>query len=127
MKENIIYKAGKEINALRKENAELKRLLGIVITDFERVTKMCVGYQCDSCPHYYKGKNGYCEWQYKDEAKKLLKGETVADVQPVVHARWIICSDGYYPYCSECKHEPQGREMTKFCPNCGAKMDGDCL
>ena len=49
------------------------------------------------------------------------------EIQPVVHARWIICSDGYYPYCSECKHEPQGREMTKFCPNCGAKMDGDCL
>lgn len=54
------------------------------------------------------------------ELKKLLK-----NVQTVNHSKWIICSDGYYPYCSECKHEPQGREMTKFCPNCGAKMDGD--
>lgn len=81
MKENIIYKAGKEINALRKENAELKRLLGIAIIDFERVTKMCAGYQCDSCPHYYKGKYGYCEWQYKDEVEKLLKeGEENAEI-----------------------------------------------
>lgn len=36
--------------------------------------------------------------------------------------RWIINSDGYYPYCSICKNEPQGRIMTDYCPNCGAKM-----
>lgn len=40
----------------------------------------------------------------------------------VVSAHWEICCDGYYPYCSRCKQEPQGREMTKYCPNCGAKM-----
>ena len=38
------------------------------------------------------------------------------------HGRWIICSDGYYPYCSACFSEPKGG-MSKFCPNCGAKMD----
>ena len=37
---------------------------------------------------------------------------------------WIISSDGYYPYCSECKHEPKNGVMTDFCPNCGAKMKG---
>lgn len=36
--------------------------------------------------------------------------------------RWLINSDGYYPYCSICKNEPQGRIMTDYCPNCGAKM-----
>lgn len=41
------------------------------------------------------------------------------------HGRWEINCDGYYPYCSNCKNEPQGREMTLYCPNCGAKMDGD--
>lgn len=45
-----------------------------------------------------------------------------ADVKPVLRARWEICSDGYYPYCSNCKEEPQGRVMTDFCPNCGADM-----
>ena len=53
----------------------------------------------------------------------MIDDMPAADVAPVVHGHWIICSDGYYPYCSVCKCEPQGREMTKFCPNCGAKMD----
>ena len=39
------------------------------------------------------------------------------------HAKWNINPDGYYPYCSCYKEEPQGREMTKWCPNCGARMD----
>lgn len=46
------------------------------------------------------------------------------DVEPVKHGRWLINSDGYYPYCSECKCEPDGRKMSKYCPHCGAKMDG---
>ena len=48
-----------------------------------------------------------------------------ADVSPVRHGHWIINSDGYYPQCSECMSEPRGREMTKYCGECGAKMDGD--
>ena len=38
--------------------------------------------------------------------------------------RWLINSDGYYPYCSECKAEPKSGKMTNFCPSCGAKMCG---
>lgn len=53
----------------------------------------------------------------------IPKDTPAADVAPVVHGHWIICSDGYYPYCSVCKCEPKGREMTKFCGECGAKMD----
>ena len=53
----------------------------------------------------------------------IVKEVPAADVAPVVHGHWIICSDGYYPYCSVCKCEPKGREMTKFCGECGAKMD----
>ena len=41
----------------------------------------------------------------------------------VVHAKWNINCDGYYPYCSNCKNEPESGKMTKWCPNCGAKMD----
>lgn len=37
--------------------------------------------------------------------------------------RWLISSDGYYPYCSDCKTQPKDGNMTKFCPNCGIKMD----
>ena len=52
-----------------------------------------------------------------------IKEIPAADVAPVVHGHWIICSDGYYPYCSRCKEEPTSRKMTKFCDHCGAKMD----
>lgn len=45
---------------------------------------------------------------------------TVEDNEDTAH--WEICCDGYYPYCSECKEEPPGREMSKYCPNCGRKM-----
>lgn len=53
-----------------------------------------------------------------DNQAKLLETQT-----PIIHSKWEICCDGYYPYCLHCRREPQGREMTKYCPNCGAKMD----
>lgn len=57
---------------------------------------------------------------------EIIDGEIpAADVAPVRHGRWIINSDGYYPQCSECMSEPRGREMTKYCSDCGALMDGD--
>ena len=34
----------------------------------------------------------------------------------------VICSGGYYPYCSNCNEEPKGG-LSSFCPYCGAKMD----
>lgn len=41
-----------------------------------------------------------------------------------VHSEWAINSDGYYPYCKRCKRTPPNRVMTKYCPECGARMDG---
>lgn len=57
-----------------------------------------------------------------------------ADVAPVVHGRWVVRFDGPYQrrrcYCSHCgKHNGVGgiaQNQTKpYCPNCGARMDGD--
>ena len=55
------------------------------------------------------------------------------DAAPVVPARWLECEDGWgdcHYQCSECGCEwclndgtPEENGM-KFCPNCGAKMDG---
>lgn len=58
-----------------------------------------------------------------DELYNIVQCQPTIEAQEVVHAKWNINCDGYYPYCSNCKEEPQGREMTKWCPNCGAKMD----
>lgn len=38
-------------------------------------------------------------------------------------AHWVISSNGYYPYCSECGAQP--REMTKYCAECGRRMRGN--
>lgn len=39
--------------------------------------------------------------------------------------RWLINSDGYYPYCSACLSEPENRKMTDYCPKCGAYMKAE--
>lgn len=71
-----------------------------------------------------------------------IKSQPAADVAPVVHGRWEIKEIGYghkAAKCSNCGmyssenvqtfHE-QGADftaydpiLTRFCPNCGAKMD----
>ena len=61
-------------------------------------------------------------------ARKLMEEAPTADVAEVKHGEWIIGSDGYYPFCSECRYEPPfvgGKDMrTPYCSHCGAKMDG---
>lgn len=52
----------------------------------------------------------------------IIKMSSVAPKPRI--GKWLINSDGYYPYCSECKAEPKSGEMTDFCPKCGAKMEG---
>lgn len=54
------------------------------------------------------------------------------DAVEVRHGKWIECEDG--GYCSECECDmPMYREdwtewkycKTPYCPNCGARMDGE--
>lgn len=62
-------------------------------------------------------------------ARKLIEEAPTADVAPVVHGRWVAKPTMYrHPnarnyYCSECRYEPT--ETKEFCPNCGARMDGE--
>ena len=41
-------------------------------------------------------------------------------VSKFTQARWLVSSDGYYPYCSNCGARTQ--KMTKYCAECGRKM-----
>lgn len=73
----------------------------------------------------FVGAKGYAECQAENEAIEMaIRALTSQAPQPNERAtaEWIICSDGYYPYCSHCKQEPPGREMTDYCPKCGAYM-----
>ena len=52
-------------------------------------------------------------------AMAVEKAPTV-DAVPVRHGRW---NNGYeVQNCSECGY--RGKRSYKYCPNCGAKMDG---
>lgn len=56
-----------------------------------------------------------------------------ADVQPVIHAYWIelpkaLNSNENPCKCSNCDHILSFMNYypkSKYCPNCGARMDGD--
>lgn len=72
--------------------------------------------------------NQMCRLQVKSYARETEKAaielwNTRAE-EPAEEktAHWDINCDGYYPYCSDCKEEPQGGKLSPYCPNCGAKM-----
>ena len=55
----------------------------------------------------------------------IIEAMPAADVAPVVHARW----ENYSPVtikCSRCGHVIHDWRYSecKYCPNCGAKMNG---
>lgn len=84
-------------------------------------------------------------YYYEDEscASVVLDAEALiaADVSPVVHSRWVgVWGDGYAEdsegiprivyeifECSNCgcEHQADGEPEWKYCPECGALMDGE--
>ena len=61
---------------------------------------------------------------YPDWYAAILAKLPAADVAPVVHGRWDISKGplGDMCKCSACGSLPS--LPTKFCPYCGARMDG---
>lgn len=70
---------------------------------------------------YYPSSLGIPEEDIED----IINDIPAADVQEVRHGKWEIDCNGYYPYCSNCKEEPDSGVMSDYCPNCGARMDGE--
>lgn len=70
--------------------------------------------------------------EYAYAAEQLLDEIPTADVAPVIHGRWIDppLYGNKNCICSECgrlisiQSSWRGEIMQKYCPNCGAKMDG---
>ena len=61
--------------------------------------------------------------------KTAIRQLPSADVTPVKHGRWVYKDEpifgnpyGRY-YCDLCEYGMADKE--NYCPNCGAKMDGD--
>ena len=77
---------------------------------------------CTGCNSY----NGVrCRACGTGDAIDVIEDAPVADVAPVVHGRWIMHDDefGLTCECSACHIETMGD--GNYCPNCGAKMDGE--
>jgi len=65
-----------------------------------------------------------------DSVHTLINKAPTIDAVPVVHGHWILERepDGtpYCLHCSECDddfHNIAIKSATRYCPNCGAKMD----
>lgn len=74
------------------------------------------------------------------EEFEIIEEETASDVVEVVHGKWVECmvsARDYYGLvfgwkCSECGYDFEDRSkhcktpiFIKYCPNCGARMDGE--
>lgn len=66
----------------------------------------------------------------------LLETLPAVDAEPVRRGKWEMCRatlntgfatmTGTYPTCSLCGYAEFGVDKsTPYCPNCGARMDGD--
>ena len=93
-------------------------------------------YRCTRCNKYFEEQ---CDIATKDTEKEslyvlaalkccidLFQNFPTVDAAEVVHGQWDAVfeyEDFQYAHCSVCGKRSE--YMTKFCPNCGAKMDGD--
>lgn len=81
---------------------------------------------CVGCNSY----NGVrCRACGTGDAIDIIEDAPAADVAPVVHAEWVVCGDGdNVPWmCSHCGKTTAHKYKViygKYCPHCGAKMDG---
>lgn len=63
-----------------------------------------------------------------DYLREIIESVPAADVAPVVHGR---CEQTEAPFmnecedCSVCGYRTVWGHRFNYCPNCGAKMDGD--
>ena len=65
----------------------------------------------------------------REDAADCIRYMDAADVVPVRHGRWIVIkvpNEWDKGQCSECRSIFNSSVWgTNYCPNCGAKMDGD--
>ena len=59
----------------------------------------------------------------KSCAGELIQNETVEDVAPVVHGRWLCVDTDTEQFflCNRCKKKEYWE--SDYCPSCGCRMD----
>lgn len=73
----------------------------------------CIGI-CDCCKHI----------KHNPEGCALIDNAPATDAEPVRHGEWLNRLNGMFQLgtCSVCGSV--SRDTGRFCPNCGARMDG---
>ena len=56
--------------------------------------------------------------------RRLIEMQPTVDAVEVVHGRWISHEYDMAYSCSTCKYITDWH-LSNYCPQCGAKMDGD--
>lgn len=76
------------------------------------------------CADEWNKRAAPCCWSdaYEGFIEDIEEAPTV-DAVEVVHGRWMHHGNGI-AYCSNCEVDAV-EDATNFCPNCGAKMDGE--
>lgn len=124
------YEKGDRVMAMR----DYQNLKDIVIPKeqeeimeiFSKAWEDCNNVEhCASCPDRPKGKTFALLECFSLKYSRML---IEAGYTPVAHGEWKLkhVGAGHYWECSVCHTNPciYVTENTKFCPNCGAKMDG---
>ena len=81
----------------------------------------CVKYGNENAEHQHDSYSTMMMYEIADE----IEDAPAADVAPVRHGRWMFGGDGIVE-CSVCNETYDVNMLPRnYCPNCGAKMDGD--
>lgn len=67
---------------------------------------------------------------YPAIVKSSIESAPAVDAEPIRHGYWYFLQYDVNPkignwHCSVCNNIPKSLEKENYCPNCGAKMDGD--
>ena len=103
---------------------------GIFASDIIRLSAVILkkNMEIDSMPEYIEREvvieKNHGGMVYIDDIKNI----PAADVAPVRHAMWevVIGSDGKeHMVCTGCRKQQDLTGVFSYCPNCGAKMEGE--
>ena len=59
------------------------------------------------------------------DAINAVEDVNAVDAAPVVHGKWEVIENCGITRCLACKWNFKGYIEYKYCPNCGARMDGE--
>ena len=74
----------------------------------------------------HKQKETTEQWSMRIAIENYVDDMPTVDAEPIRHGHWEHGEDvfGMYCQCSECGNQYYGSYEFKYCPNCGARMDG---